>query len=91
MLQNTLQFVAVLVVGALSTEIHERAEIITKHNACRGERFTFQNAHKGERFACQNACVIFYFYHDAQRYPPLIMVKDEKVKKVFFFTPAFLK
>lgn len=91
MLQNTLQFVAVLVVGALSTGIHEQAEIIKKHNACRGERFTFQNAHKGERFACQNACVIFYFYHDAQRYPPLIMVKDEKVKKVFFFTPAFLK
>jgi hypothetical protein len=91
MLQNTLQFVAVLVVGALSTGIHERAEIITKHNACRGERFTFQNAHKGECFACQNACVIFYFYHDAQRYPPLIMVKDEKVKKVFFLTPAFLK
>lgn len=35
---------AVLVVGALSTGIHERAEIIKKHNACRGERFTFQNA-----------------------------------------------
>ncbi len=56
---NMLQFVAVLVVGALSTGIHKRAEIIKKHNACRGERFTFQNAHKGERLACPNACVNF--------------------------------
>jgi hypothetical protein len=65
--------VAVLEVGALSTGFHERAEILKKHNACRGERFAFQNAHKGERFtfqnahkgerlACQNACVIFYFF-----------------------------